>query len=97
MKRKIKITCSNCNRTDYYKVRPNYCAFYGKRINDSRRKIVKQMKNTIKGIIFWTIALAFMLLIFAIGNALANVITINFIIRIAYITLGFSFIYILKS
>ncbi len=27
MEDKIKIICPNCNRTDYYKKKPNYCAF----------------------------------------------------------------------
>lgn len=35
MDNKIKIICSNCSRTDYYKVRPNYCAFCGKKFNDN--------------------------------------------------------------
>lgn len=35
MNNKIKITCSNCSRTDYYKVKPNYCAFCGKKLNDN--------------------------------------------------------------
>lgn len=32
MENKIKIICPNCNRTDYYKIKPNYCALCGKRI-----------------------------------------------------------------
>lgn len=24
-----KVICPNCGRTDYYKVKPNYCAFCG--------------------------------------------------------------------
>ena len=55
------------------------------------------MKNTIRGIIFWTIALAFILIMFAIGQALANLLTMNFIMAVVYIALGFSFIYILKN
>lgn len=27
--KQIKITCPNCKRTDYYKIKPNYCAFCG--------------------------------------------------------------------
>lgn len=34
LEKKIKITCSSCGRTDYYKIKPNYCAFCGKKIND---------------------------------------------------------------
>ena len=55
------------------------------------------MKNILRGIIFWTIALAFILVMFAIGQALANLITINFVMAVVYIALGFSFIYILKN
>ena len=55
------------------------------------------MKNTIKGIIFWTIAIAFILIMFAIGQALANLLTMNFIMTVVYIALGFSFIYLLRN
>ena len=55
------------------------------------------MKNTIKGIIFWIIVIAFILIVTSIGQALANLLTMNFIITVAYIALGFSFIYILKN
>ena len=55
------------------------------------------MKNTIRGIIFWTIALAFILIMFTIGQALANLLTMNFIMAVVYIALGFSFIYIFKN
>ena len=55
------------------------------------------MKNTIRGLIFWTIVLAFILIMFAIGQALANLLTMNFIMAVVYIALGFSFIYILKN
>ena len=55
------------------------------------------MKEFIKGIIFWTIALAFILIMFSIGQALANLITMDSIMTVVYIALGFSFIYILKN
>lgn len=55
------------------------------------------MKNTIKGIIFWTIALAFILIMFSIGQALANLLTMDSIMAVVYVALGFSFIYILKN
>lgn len=55
------------------------------------------MKEFIKGLIFWTIALVFILIMFSIGQALANLITMNFIMTVVYIALGFSFIYILKN
>ena len=55
------------------------------------------MKNILRGFIFWIIALAFILIMFAIGQALANLLTMNFIMTVVYIALGFSFIYILKN
>lgn len=55
------------------------------------------MKNTIKGLIFWTIAIAFILIMFTIGQALANLLTMNFVMTVVYIALGFSFIYILRK
>ena len=55
------------------------------------------MKNTIRGIIFWIIALAFTLIMFSIGQALANLLTMDSIMTVVYIALGFSFIYILKN
>lgn len=50
-----------------------------------------------KGIIFWIIVIAFILIMFAIGQALANLLTMNFIMTVVYIALGFSFIYIFKN
>ena len=55
------------------------------------------MKNTLRGIAFWTIAIAFILLMTTIGQALANLITIDVIMTVVYVALGFSFIYILKN
>lgn len=55
------------------------------------------MKKFLKGITFWTIAIAFILLMITIGQALANLITIDVIMTVVYIALGFSFIYILKN
>ena len=55
------------------------------------------MKNILRGLIFWTIALAFILIMFAIGQVLANLITMNFIMTVVYIALGFSFIYLFKN
>ena len=40
------------------------------------------MKNAIRGIIFWTIVMTFVSIMFAVGQALINVITINFIKRL---------------
>lgn len=55
------------------------------------------MKNTIKGLIFWTIALALLLIMFTLAELLVKVITMKQIMTVAYIALGFSFIYILKN
>ena len=55
------------------------------------------MKNILRGIAFWTIAIAFILLMITIGQALANLITMETIITIVYAALGYSFIYILKN
>ena len=53
--------------------------------------------KAIKGIIFWIIVIAFILIMFVIGQALAKIVTMNFIMAVVYIALGFSFIYILKN
>lgn len=55
------------------------------------------MKKTLQGFIFWTIVIRFMLVMFAIGQALANLITMDMIMTVVYIALGYSFIYILKN
>ena len=55
------------------------------------------MKNIIRGCIFWTIALAFILIMFAIGQLLVNLIKMDSIMTVVYVALGFSFIYILKN
>lgn len=55
------------------------------------------MKNILRGLIFWTIALAFILIMFSIGQALANLLTMDSIMAVVYVALGFSFIYILKN
>lgn len=55
------------------------------------------MKNILRGLIFWTIALAFILIMFIIGQALANLLTMDSIMVVVYVALGFSFIYIFKN
>ena len=55
------------------------------------------MKNILRGIAFWTIAIAFILLMTTIGQALASVISIELVMTVVYIALGLSFIYILKN
>lgn len=53
--------------------------------------------KTIKGIIFWTIVITFILIATAIGQALANLITMKLAMTVVYIALGFSFIYLLRN
>lgn len=55
------------------------------------------MKNILKGITFWTIVMGFILLMFTIGQALANLISMDLIMTVVYIALGYSFIYILRN
>lgn len=55
------------------------------------------MKKTLQGFIFWTIAIGFILLMTTIGQALANLITMNMIMTVIYIALGYGITYILKN
>ena len=55
------------------------------------------MKNILRGIIFWTIALAFILIMFGLAELLVKVISMNLVMAVVYIALGFSFIYIFKN
>ena len=55
------------------------------------------MKNIIRGIIFWTIAIAFILIMFGLAELLTKIVTMNFIMAVVYIALGFSFIYLLRN
>ena len=55
------------------------------------------MKKTLQGFIFWTIVIAFILLMTAIGQALASVITMDMIMTVVYAALGYSIIYIFKN
>ena len=55
------------------------------------------MKKTLQGFIFWTIAIALIIAMLGIGQALANLITMKQIILITYVVLGYSIIYIFKN
>lgn len=55
------------------------------------------MKNILRGITFWTIAIAFILLMTAIGQALANLISMDLVMTVVYIALGYGITYILKN
>lgn len=55
------------------------------------------MKNTIRGLIFWIIAIAFILLMFGLAKLLSKIVTINFIMTVVYITIALGFIYLLRK
>lgn len=55
------------------------------------------MKNTIRGLIFWIIALAFIFVMFTIAEALSKVITMSMIMNLVYVLLVISVVYILKN
>ena len=53
--------------------------------------------KAIKGIIFWIIVIAFILIATAIGQALAEIISMKKIMLITYLVLGYSIIYLFKN
>lgn len=55
------------------------------------------MKNIVRGLIFWIIALAFIFVMFTIAEALSKIVTINFIMNLVYVLLVISVVYILKN
>lgn len=55
------------------------------------------MKNIIRGLIFWIIALAFIFVMFTIAEALSKIVTISMIMNLVYILLAISIVYILKN
>ena len=55
------------------------------------------MKKTLQGFIFWTITIGLMLMMFAIGHVLANLITMELVMTVVYIALGYGITYILKN
>ena len=55
------------------------------------------MKNILRGITFWTILMGFILAMFGTAEILSKLITMETIMTVVYIALGFSFIYILKN
>lgn len=55
------------------------------------------MKNIIRGIIFWIIALAFMLGMWIVAEALSKIVTISVIMNLVYVMLATSIVYILKN
>ena len=55
------------------------------------------MKNSIRGFIFWIIALAFIFVIFLVAETLSKIVTINEIMNLVYVLLAISIVYILKN
>lgn len=55
------------------------------------------MKNIVRGIIFWIIALAFIFVMFTTAEALSKVITMSMIMNLVYVLLVISVVYILKN
>lgn len=55
------------------------------------------MKKSIQGLIFWTIALAFIFVMWTIAEALSKIVTINVIMNLVYVLLAISIVYILKN
>ena len=55
------------------------------------------MKNIIKGLIFWIIALASIFVMFTTAEALSKVITMSMIMNLVYVLLVISVVYILKN
>ena len=55
------------------------------------------MKNILGGLSFWAIVIGIVLGVTAIGNTLAEIITMNMVMPIVYIILGLSLIYIMKD
>lgn len=55
------------------------------------------MKNLIKGIIFWIIALAFIFVMFLVAETLSKIVTINAIMNLVYVLLPACIVYILKN
>lgn len=55
------------------------------------------MKNILRGLIFWIIAIAFILLMFGLAELLSKIVTINFIMTVVYTTIALGFIYLLRK
>lgn len=55
------------------------------------------MKNLIRGLIFWIIALAFIFVMFLVAETLSKIVTMNMIINFVYVLLAISIVYILKN
>lgn len=52
------------------------------------------MKNLIRGLMFWIIALAFIFVMWTIAETLSKIVTMNMIINFVYVLLAISIVYI---
>ena len=55
------------------------------------------MKNMVRGLIFWIIALAFIFGMWVIAETLSKIVTINAIMNLVYVLLPACIVYILKD
>ncbi len=55
------------------------------------------MKNLIRGLMFWIIALTFIFVMWIIAETLTKIVTINMIMNLVYVLLAISILYILKN
>lgn len=55
------------------------------------------MKNLIRGLMFWIIALTFIFVMWIIAETLTKIVTINMIMNLVYVLLAISIVYILKK
>ena len=55
------------------------------------------MKNLIRGLMFWIIALTFIFVMWIIAETLTKIVTINMIMNLVYVLLAISIVYILRK
>lgn len=55
------------------------------------------MKNIIQGLLFWISIIVAIIVITAIGQAVAEIITMNLVMTVVYVALGISFIYLIRN
>ena len=58
---------------------------------------MKKIKETILEIILCVIFLGFIIVMSTIAELLSNIVTMNLIMTVVYIALGYSFIYLFKN
>lgn len=55
------------------------------------------MKELLKGITFLSIVIGFILIMCTIAELLSNIVTMDMIMTVVYLALGYSFIYLFKN